>query len=489
MEIASFSFLLLLPLIFAILKHISSSSKQPPFPPGPKPWPMLGNLLQIGQNAHISMTQFSHIYGPLISLKLGAQRLVVASSPAAAAAILKTQDRLLSARYIFQMIPDRALHDNCSLVFSPECGDRWKNLRSICRAKLFTARAIESQASLRRKKMNEMVEFLQSKQGSVVEIKEFVFITVFNTLSNFIFSRDLVGFVGDGFNGIEGHFKNVIDWALIPNLADFYPLLRCFDLQGLRKKAAIYKNQIDSSWEILIKERRTIHSRGVLVTSDFLDVLIQSGFTDEQINYLIVEVLSAGTDTTTTTVEWAMAELLKNRDIMNRVREETKKAINGDAIDESKLSELHYLWKCVKETLRLHPPAPFLLPRYAPEACELMGYSVPKHTMIVVNVWGIGRDPSIWEDPQSFKPERFDVCDADLKGHDYRFLPFGGGRRLCPGLPMAAVQVPLILATLIHNFEWCLPNDEDASTLDLKGRLGVTLQKEEPLKLLPKRRI
>ncbi|KAG6579691.1 (S)-N-methylcoclaurine 3'-hydroxylase isozyme 2, partial [Cucurbita argyrosperma subsp. sororia] len=122
MEIASFSFLLLLlPLIVAILKHISSSSKQPPLPPGPKPWPMLGNLLQIGQNAHISMTQFSHIYGPLISLKLGAQRLVVASSPAAAAAILKTQDRLLSARYIFQMIPDRALHDNCSLVFSPEC--------------------------------------------------------------------------------------------------------------------------------------------------------------------------------------------------------------------------------------------------------------------------------------------------------------------------------------------------------------------------------
>ena len=287
MEIASFSFLLLLPLIFTVLKHISSSSKQPPLPPGPNPWPILGNLLQIGQNAHISMTQFSHIYGPLISLKLGAQRLVVASSPAAAA-ILKTQDRLLSARYILQMTPDRALHDNCSLLFSPECGDRWKNLRSICRAKLFTARAIESQASLRRKKMKDMVEFLQSKQGSVVEIKEFVFITVFNTLSNLIFSRDLVDFVGDGFNGIKGPFKNMIDLGLIPNLADFYPLLRSFDLQGLRKKAAIYKNQIDSSSEILIKERRTIHSRGVSAASDFLDILIESGFTNEQISYLIL---------------------------------------------------------------------------------------------------------------------------------------------------------------------------------------------------------
>lgn len=201
--------LLILLLIFIILKLISSSkSKQSPFPPGPPPWPILGNLLQIGQNAHISITHFSQIYGPLISLNLGAQRLVVASSPAAAAAVLKTQDRLLSARYIFQMTPDRTLHDDSSLVFSPHCDDRWRNLRSICRANLFTTSAVESQADLRRKKMNEMVEFLKSKSSAVgVEIRDFVFTSVFNTLCNFIFSRDLLGFDGDGFNGIKCPFK------------------------------------------------------------------------------------------------------------------------------------------------------------------------------------------------------------------------------------------------------------------------------------------
>lgn len=182
-----------------------------------------------------------------------------------------------------------------------------------------------------------------------------------------------------------------------------------------------------------------------------------------------------------------MAELLKNKDIMNKVREEMKEVINGSTVDESDIPQLHYLWNCVKETLRLHPPAPFLLPRIAPEACELMGYSISKDTLIFVNVWAIGRDPSVWEDPLSFNPDRFVGCDVDFKGYDFRYLPFGGGRRICPGIPMAVVQVPLILATLIHNFEWFLPNGEDLSKLDFNGRLGVTLQKEEPLKLIPKR--
>lgn len=119
-----------------------------------------------------------------------------------------------------------------------------------------------------------------------------------------------------------------------------------------------------------------------------------------------------------------------------------------------------------------------------------MGYSIPKNTLIFVNVWGIGRDPSLRENPLLFNPERFvGDSDVDFKGSDYRYLPFGGGRRICPGLPMAIVQVPLILAKLIHNFEWVLPNgDEDLSKLDLNGRLGVTLQKEPPLKLVPKHR-
>ena len=212
----------------------------------------------------------------------------MASSPAAATAVLKTQDHLLSARYIFQITPDRALHDQHSLVFSSECGDVWKKLRSICKVNLFTAKAIESQAILREKKMKELVEFVESKQGSVVEIKDFVFTSAFNILSNLIFSMDLLDFVGDGFNGIKGPFKKMMDLGLTPNLADFYPLLRRFDLQGLIRKTVIYKNEVNSVWGILIKERREIRCEKGSASNDFLDVLIQSGFSDQQIDALII---------------------------------------------------------------------------------------------------------------------------------------------------------------------------------------------------------
>lgn len=184
-----------------------------------------------------------------------------------------------------------------------------------------------------------------------------------------------------------------------------------------------------------------------------------------------------------------MAEVLKNKDIMEKVREEMKRETKQNSIDETEVCKLKYLWKCVKETLRLHPPAPFLLPRIAPMDCELMGYSIPKDTLIFVNIWGIGRDPSIWEDCLSFNPQRFSDYDhVEFKGNDYGYLPFGGGRRICPGFPMATLQLPLILATLIHNFEWSLPDGEDFSKVDMEGMLGVTLQKKQPLKLIPKKR-
>lgn len=280
---------LLLPLFFIVFKLFRSPcSKQPPIPPGPKPWPILGNLLQIGRNAHISITHLAQTYGPLISLRFGGRLLVVASSPAAAAAVLKTQDRLLSGRYVFHMTPDRAQHRECSLVFSPECNDRWRSLRSICKANLFTARAIESQGSLRRRKMNEMMEFLLSKQGSTVEIRDFVLTTVFNILSNFIFSRDLFDFDGDGFNGIKQPFSNLKNLGLTPNLGDFYPFLTNLDIQGLRNKCSLYSKQINSTFDILINERRKVSSPNSSSPQDFLDVLIQSQFTDDQISYLVI---------------------------------------------------------------------------------------------------------------------------------------------------------------------------------------------------------
>ena len=167
-------FLLLLPILFLIFKQISSlSSKRLPLPPGPKPWPIIGNILQMGKKPHLSMTHFAQVHGPLISLRLGTQLLVIGSSSTAAIEILKTHDRLLSARYVPQLIPydDSVLH-GMSLIWASGCTDKWKFLRALCRTELFSAKAIESQAILREKKVGEMVDFLGSKEGKIVNLEK-----------------------------------------------------------------------------------------------------------------------------------------------------------------------------------------------------------------------------------------------------------------------------------------------------------------------------
>ncbi|CAN1275683.1 Geraniol 8-hydroxylase [Linum perenne] len=178
------------------------------------------------------------------------------------------------------------------------------------------------------------------------------------------------------------------------------------------------------------------------------------------------DMFTAGTDTTTSTLEWAMAELLHNPEKLHKVQEAV-----------------------INETLRLHPPLPFLVPHMAMQPCKMLGYYIPKETQILVNVWGIGRDPATWPDPLTFKPERFLDPDAlDHKGQHFEFLPFGSGRRMCPALPLASRVLPLALGSLLHEFVWCLPDGLKVQNMDMSERMGITLRKAVPLKVIPIRR-
>ncbi|CAI0404270.1 unnamed protein product [Linum tenue] len=171
---------------------------------------------------------------------------------------------------------------------------------------------------------------------------------------------------------------------------------------------------------------------------------------------------------------------------MNKLREELNAELSSPLerklpLDESVVSRLPYLNAIVKETLRLHPSGPLMLPHRASETCEVMNFTVPKGAKILVNVWAISRDPT------SFKPERFIGSKVDFRGHDFEFLPFGAGRRMCPGVPLATRQISLILAAFVRNFDWCLPDGKDPAELDMSEKFGFTLQKEQPLLLVPNR--
>lgn len=202
------------------------------------------------------------------------------------------------------------------------------------------------------------------------------------------------------------------------------------------------------------------------------------------------ELFIAGIDATSTVVEWAMAEFVKHPVVMAKLRKELSDSINGSGTEEpeleQKLKELPYFQACIKETMRLHPSV-WLLPHCAADACEGPGYTIPKGCLVWVNVWAIGRDPESWVDPLTFQPERFvDSPSLDFKGNDHQLIPFGSGRRMCPALPLGTRLIELILASLVYNFEWSLPQGMDPSRLGMEEKFGVVIQREQPLQIVPK---
>ncbi|KAI8543504.1 hypothetical protein RHMOL_Rhmol08G0223400 [Rhododendron molle] len=205
---------------------------------------------------------------------------------------------------------------------------------------------------------------------------------------------------------------------------------------------------------------------------------------------LAQDLFVAGTDTTSNTLEWAMAELLHNPTILSKAREEMDQIIGkGRPVEELHLTRLPYLHAIMKETFRLHPPTPLLLPRKAEEDVDLCGFRVPKGAQVLVNAWAIGRDPGTWENPELFWPERFLGSDVDVKGQDFELIPFGAGRRICPAVSLANRMLQLMLASLVHSFEWKLEDGIGAEDVDMEDESGITLRKAQRLHAIPVHRI
>ena len=198
------------------------------------------------------------------------------------------------------------------------------------------------------------------------------------------------------------------------------------------------------------------------------------------------DLFVAGTDTTSSTVEWAMAELLCNPEKMAKAQKEIRGVLGNEGIvQESDISKFPYLQSIVKETFRLHPPGPLLIPHRAEIDVEICGFTIPKNSQILVNAWAIGRDPSTWSNPNAFMPERFLECDIDVKGRDFELIPFGAGRRICPGMPLAHRMVHLMLASLLYSHAWKLEDCMKPENMDMSEKFGLTLQKAQPLRAIP----
>ena len=196
--------------------------------------------------------------------------------------------------------------------------------------------------------------------------------------------------------------------------------------------------------------------------------------------------MAASMDTSATTIEWALSELIKHPPMMKKVINELEKVVGMERmVEESDLESLEYLNMVVKETLRLHPVAPLLIPHESIEDCTVDGFHIPQKSHVIVNVWAIGRDPNAWTDADKFLPERFMESDIDFRGQHFQFIPFGSGRRGCPGMQLGLTVVRLVLAQLVHCFDWELPDNMLPSELDMTEEFGITLPRAKHLVAIP----
>ncbi|KAK4396453.1 cytochrome [Sesamum angolense] len=322
---------------------------------------------------------------------------------------------------------------------------------------------------------------------------------MFNMLGNLILSRDLVNPQSVEGSGFFAAMTEVMEASGHPNVADLFPWLKRLDPQGLTKKMDRGKGNTLRIIAEFVAERLEKQQLDGAGAEDFLDVLQESyqngrdekaTISNHELNIIILELFFAGSETTSSSIEWVMVELLRHPEVMIKAKNELAQVVGkSNKFEENHLKlRLPYLEAVIKETLRLHPPAPFLVPRRAVQDTKLMGYHIPKDTQLLVNAWAIGRDPERWEDPLSFKPERFLGSEIDYIGQNFELIPFGAGRRICAGIPLAHRMLHFVSGTLLHEFDWEVDEISRNDLMDMRGRLGLTVRKLAPLTTIPKRR-
>ncbi|KAL2552082.1 Cytochrome [Forsythia ovata] len=406
--------------------------------------------------------------------------------------VLQKQDLAFSSKHVPNAIHAHN-HFQYSVVYLP-AASKWRSLRKVLNSNIFSGNRLDANQYLRVRKVQELIAYCRksSQAGETVDVGRAAFRTSLNLLSNTIFSKDLT----DPFSDSAKEFKDLV-WNIMveagkPNLVDFFPVLRKIDPQGIQRRMTIYLEKMISIFDGLINKR--LHRRKSLKSgnSDVLDVLLDTSEENPEeidrvhIKHLCLDLFVAGTDTTSSTLEWAMAETLRNPETMKKAKAELAEVIGkGKVLEEADISRLPYLRCMVKETLRIHPSVPFLIPRRVEQEVEVSGYTVPTNSQVLVNAWAIGRDPTLWEKPLEFKPERFMESEMDVRGRDFELIPFGAGRRICPGLPLAIRMVPVILGSLLNSFDWKLEGGIAPKELDMEEKFGITLQKAHPLRAVP----
>ncbi|GLT97597.1 hypothetical protein SLE2022_151540 [Rubroshorea leprosula] len=489
-------FLLVFPLFLFLIIHKQRNyaDKSNLLPPGPHGLPLIGNLHQLDNSTlHVYLWQLSQKYGSLISLRLGFRKTIVVSSAKMAKEVLKAHDIDFCSRpALFGQ--QKLSYNGLDLAFSP-FNSYYKEIRKISSLHLFSPNKADLFRPIREDEVSQMIDKISksSDASKPINLSE-----VMMCLTSSIICR--VGFgkrYEDEGSEISKFYRLLGEaQAMFTSffVSDYFPSMRWVDrLTGMLSRLENVFKELDAFYQQLINDHLD-PKRQKPDQEDIIDVFLKImkdpqstlHISFDHIKAVLMNVFVAGTDTSAATVVWAMTFLMKYPATMKKVQDEVRNLAGKKRfLNEDEIQALPYLKAVVKETFRLQSIVPLLIARETLRDCNIGGYKIPAKTLVYVNAWAIGRDTEAWgQNSEDFCPERFMGSSIDYKGQDFGLIPFGSGRRICPGMHMGAATVELALANLLYSFAWKMPSGMKKEDLDFDAAPGITMHKRNHLFLM-----
>ncbi|KAL1318076.1 cytochrome P450 82A3 [Arachis hypogaea] len=498
-------------LLCFLLFHCSKvcPMKEPPLVAGALP--ILGHLLLFhgSQPLHITLGAMADKYGPLFTIKLGSTKIVVLSNSEMAKECFTKNDKAASSRP--KLIAIENLSYNQAMFGFASYDLYWREMRKIVTSELLSNRRMELLRDVRVSEVQASTKELLGVWSTKKDESGYVLVDIKQWFAELTFNMVLRMIAGKRFFGVMKSeseekaqrcvkcVKDLLRLFGVITVGDAIPSLRWLDIGGHEKAMKEIAKELDKILTEWLDEHLQMMDLGKKDANeqDFIDVLlsvvsdakIDTFDADTIIKATILNMIIGATETTSITMTWAMCLLLKNPHTLENAKEELEKEIGKErCVSESDTNKLIYLQAIIKETLRLYPPAPLTATHEFSENCTLGGYHIEKGTQLIANLWKINNDPCVWSNHLDFTPEKFLTThkDVDVKGHHFELLPFGSGRRVCPGISFGLQMIHFILANFLHSFEISNPYNEP---VDMSGTIGLVHAKATPLKIMVKPRL
>ncbi|KAJ0982075.1 hypothetical protein J5N97_010330 [Dioscorea zingiberensis] len=500
-----FSVLIVVLLLLLLLKQHSTNKNPNPKPPSPPGLPVIGHLHLLKPPSHHALSRLTDLHGPILLLRFGSRRVLVVSSSSGADECFTVNDITFANRP--RLLVGKHLANGYSTLGWTPYGPHWRNLRRISTVEVLSTHRLLSSSHIRSDEARSIVKALFRDYSGPgfhrAELNPKFFGLAYNVIMRMIANKRYYGEDAECSSETGKEFRNIVketsSLTSSSNAVDFVPLARWLGVGGYEKKLKSLKRRRDKFFQGLIDEHRAKKESGSgdgegssATRTMVIDLLLSMQdsdpeyYTDDFIKGFMAQMLIAGTETSSVTMEWATSLLLNCPQTLRKLREEIDANIEqGSIMDDGDLHKLPYLQAVITETLRLHPSVPLLVPHESSQDCTVGGFHIPSGTMLLVNAWKINRDPELWEEPDKFKPERFLSNEGKER---LKTMAFGLGRRRCPGEGLALRVVALAVGILVQCFEWKRVVEEEEKGVDMNEGVGFTVGKAKPLEAMYKPR-